>query len=118
MHCRALIALAVAASLHTAPVRAETDEEKALGLLLAASAQTAIITFCAQRYTIDGTTALRISQTARDVAAKVLGQERAAAAFKEELARRFEEVRWVGKAQWCATQREAFAQGEARIFKD
>jgi hypothetical protein len=100
------------------PIRAQGHEEQALALLRASSAQSAIITFCGKHFAIDGTTALRISQTARDVATKVLGQERSEAAFKEELARRFVEVKDVGEQQWCADQRTALAGGEAQIFRD
>jgi hypothetical protein len=118
VRCRALIALAFAAILHAAPVDAQTQEEQALDLLRASSAQSAIITFCGKHYAIDGTTALRISQTARDVATKVLGQERANAAFRDELARRYAEVKEIGEQQWCTDQREASAKDAARIFKD
>ncbi|TXM97804.1 hypothetical protein FV242_30575 [Methylobacterium sp. WL64] len=118
MRCRALIALALAAGVHAAPVHAQSQDEQALALLRAASAQSAIITFCGKHYAIDGTTALRISQTARDVATKVLGQAPANAAFKDELARRYAEVKEVGEQQWCTEQRAAFAEDEPRIFKN
>ncbi|MCJ2103740.1 hypothetical protein [Methylobacterium sp. E-046] len=118
VRCRALIALAFAAILYAAPVHAQTQEEQALALLRASSAQSAIITFCGKHYAIDGTTALRISQTARDVATKVLGQERANAAFRDELARRYAEVKDFGEQQWCASQRDELSSGEVRIFKD
>ena len=118
VHYRAHVALALAVSVYAVPVNAQTQEEQALSLLRASSAQSAIITFCGKHYAIDGTTALRISQTARDVATKVLGQEQANAAFKDELARRYAEVKEVGEQQWCADQREALSEGEVRIFKD
>ena len=118
MRSQALIALALAVGVHAAPVHAQSQDEQALALLRAASAQSAIITFCGKHYAIDGTTALRISQTARDVATKVLGQEQANAAFKEELSRRYAEVKEVGEQQWCTEQRAAFAEGEPRIFKN
>ncbi|MCJ2102810.1 hypothetical protein [Methylobacterium sp. E-046] len=114
----ALVAVALAVSAHAAPARAQTQEEQALALLRASSAQSAIITFCGKHYAIDGTTALRISQTARDVATKVLGQEQANTAFKDELARRYAEVKEVGEQQWCTAQREALSGGEVRIFKN
>ncbi|MCJ2014764.1 hypothetical protein [Methylobacterium sp. J-076] len=98
--------------------KAQAQEEQALALLRASSAQSAIITFCAKHFTIDGTTALRISQTARDVASKILGEDRSTAAFKDELARRYAEVKDIGEQQWCADQRDALAQGEAQIFKN
>lgn len=117
---RVLCRLAVSALLLplASGAHAQTVADEAIALLRAASAQSAIIVFCAKRYTVDGTTALRISQTSRDVAAKVLGREPADAAFKEELARRYEEVKEVGEAQWCADQRAAFAEDGVRIFKD
>lgn len=115
---RALVALALAVGVHIAPVHAQSQDGQALALLRAASAQSAIITFCGKHYAIDGTTALRISQTAREVAIKVLGQEQANAAFKDELARRYAEVKEVGEQQWCTEQRAAFAKGEPRIFKN
>lgn len=118
MRCRAPVALALAASVHALPSHAQTQEEQALALLRASSAQSAIITFCAKHFAIDGTTALRISQTARDVATKVLGPERANAAFKDELARRYAEVKETGEQQWCADQRDELSSGEVRIFKD
>ncbi len=96
----------------------QTQDEQALALLRASSAQSAIITFCGKHFAIDGTTALRISQTARDVATKVLGPERANAAFKDELARRYAEVREVVNSSWCAEQRDELSSGEVRIFKD
>ena len=52
------------------------------------------------------------------MATKVLGPERANAAFKDELARRYAEVREVGEQQWCAEQRDELSSGEVRIFKD
>ncbi|MCJ2048439.1 hypothetical protein [Methylobacterium sp. J-070] len=118
MRYQTLVAVAFVVSAHPAPARAQTQEEQALTLLRASSAQSAIITFCGKHYAIDGTTALRISQTARDVATKVLGQERANAAFKDELARRYAEVKEVGEQEWCTEQREELSQGEVRIFKD
>ncbi len=113
-----LAVVAVAASFLMSPCRAQTQEDQALALLRASSAQSAIITFCAKHFSIDGTTALRISQTARDVATKVLGEERSEAAFKDELARRFDEVKAVGEQQWCAEQRTALAGGGPQIFRD
>jgi hypothetical protein len=104
--------------MHAPPAVAQTQEEQALALLRASSAQSAIITFCGKHYAIDGTTALRISQTARDVATKVLGPEQANAAFKEELARRYAEVKEVGEQQWCTDQRDELAGSDIRIFKD
>ena len=118
MRYRAIVAVALAGSVQAASAHAQTQEEQALALLRASSAQSAIITFCGKHYAIDGTMALRISQTARDVATTVLGQDRANAAFKDELARRYAEVREVGEQRWCADQREASAKDEARIFKD
>lgn len=115
---RFLTSIAVAAYMPAGLSQAQDQAEQALALLRASSAQSAIITFCGKHFAIDGTTALRISQTARDVATKVLGQERAEAAFKDELARRFDEVKAVGEQQWCADQRTALAGGEARIFRD
>ena len=115
---RALVALALAVGLYALPCHAQTQEEQALALLRASSAQSAIITFCGKHFAIDGTTALRISQTARDVATKVLGAERAKAAFKDELARRYAEVKEAGEQQWCADQRDELSGGEVRIFKD
>ena len=73
---------------------------------------------CAKHYAVDGTTALRISQTSRDVAEKVLGREQAAAAFKAELARRCDEVRETGEARWCAQQRMAMRDDGIGLFKD
>ncbi|WP_267359816.1 MULTISPECIES: hypothetical protein [unclassified Methylobacterium] len=116
--CRALIALAVATGMHAPSALAQTQDEQALALLRASSAQSAIITFCGKHYAIDGTTALRISQTARDVATKVLGQEKANAAFKDELARRYAEVKEVGEQQWCTDQRDELAESDIRIFKN
>lgn len=118
MGCRASIALALAASLHALPIHAQTQDEQALALLRASSAQSAIITFCGKHYDIDGTTALRISQTARDVATTVLGQERANAAFKDELARRYAEVKEVGEQQWCTDQRQELSESNVQIFKN
>jgi len=118
MRRRAPFVLALAVSTHAAAAHAQSQEEQALALLRASSTQSAIITFCAKHYAIDGTTALRISQTARDVATKVLGQERVTAAFRDELARRYAEVKATGEAQWCADQREAFSDGEVQIFKN
>ena len=118
MRNRFPVPIAVAAYMSGGFRQAQDQAEQALALLRASSAQSAIITFCAKHFAIDGTTALRISQTARDVATKVLGQERAEAAFKDELARRFDEVKAVGEQQWCADQRTALAGGEARIFRD
>lgn len=118
MRCRAPVVLALAVGVHAVPAYAQTQEEQALALLRASSAQSAIITFCGKHYAIDGTTALRISQTARDVATKVLGQERANAAFKDELARRYAEVKEVGEQQWCTDQRDELSEGDVRIFKN
>ncbi|MCJ2124766.1 hypothetical protein [Methylobacterium sp. J-077] len=118
VRCRALISVAVITVMHASPAVAQTQEEQALALLRASSAQSAIITFCGKHYAIDGTTALRISQTARDVATKVLGQAQANAAFKDELARRYAEVKEIGEQQWCAEQRAAFADGAPQIFKN
>lgn len=118
MPSRTLVVLALLAGVNAAPVRAQTQEEQALDLLRASSAQSAIITYCGKHYAIDGTTALRISQTARDVATTVLGPERANAAFKDELARRYAEVKDVGEQQWCTDQRREFSDSGVRIFKD
>jgi hypothetical protein len=118
MRCRAPVVLALAVGVHAAPAYAQTQEEQALALLRASSAQSAIITFCGKHYAIDGTTALRISQTARDVATKVLGQERVNAAFKDELARRYAEVKKVGEQQWCTDQRDELSEGDVRIVKN
>ncbi|MEE7487028.1 hypothetical protein [Methylobacterium oryzae] len=118
MRYRILVAVALAVSAHAAPACAQTQEEQALALLRASSAQSAIITFCGKHYEINGTTALRISQTARDVATKVLGQERANAAFKDELARRYAEVKEVGEQQWCTDQRDELSDGNVRIFRN
>ncbi len=115
---RALLVAAVAVCIPVGPCWSQDQDEKALALLRASSAQSAIITFCGKHFAIDGTTALRISQTARDVATKVLGEDRAEAAFKEELARRFAEVKEIGEQQWCADQRVALAGGGAQIFRD
>ena len=115
---RASIALALATGLHALPIYAQTQDEQALTLLRASSAQSAIITFCGKHYDIDGTTALRISQTARDVATKMLGQEQANAAFKDELARRYAEVKEVGEQQWCTNQRQELSDGGVQIFKN
>ncbi len=104
--------------MHAPSALAQTQDEQALALLRASSAQSAIITFCGKHYAIDGTTALRISQTARDVATKVLGQEKANAAFKDELARRYAEVKEVGEQQWCTDQRDELAESDIRIFKN
>lgn len=118
-HCAVLlVVLALAVGVQAAPSYAQTQEEQALALLRASSAQSAIITFCGKHYAIDGTTALRISQTARDVATKVLGQERANAAFKDELARRYAEVKEAGEQQRCADRREELSESEIRIFKN
>jgi hypothetical protein len=110
--------LALAIGVPVAPSLAQTEEGLALALLRAASAQLAIITFCAKQYTVDDTTALRISQTARGVAAKILGENKASVAFMDELARRYGEVKKVGKAQWCADQREALTTDGITIFKN
>lgn len=120
MRYQALVAVALAVSAHAPSARAQSQEEQATALLLlrASSAQSAIITFCGRHYAIDGTTALRISQTARDVATKVLGQDRANAAFKDELARRYAEVKEVGEQQWCTDQRDTLSQGGIQIFKN
>ncbi|WP_456684435.1 hypothetical protein [Bradyrhizobium sp. P5_C11_2] len=118
MRHRAPVAVALAVSAHAASACAQTQEEQALALLQASSAQSAITAFCGEHYAIDGATALRISQTARDVATKVLGPKRANAAFKDELARRYAEVKAVGEQQWCTDLREEPAQGEVRIFKN
>ncbi|KAA0112937.1 hypothetical protein CIW48_30010 [Methylobacterium sp. P1-11] len=118
MRSRVPVALAFAVSVYAAPIHAQTPEEQALTLLHASSAQSAIITFCGKHYAIDGTTALRISQTTRDVATKVLGRERADAAFKDELARRYAEVKDVGEQQWCTDQRDGLSKGAVRIFKN
>jgi hypothetical protein len=114
---QALVAVALAITAQAAPARAQ-PQEQALALLRASSAQSAIITFCGKHYAIDGTTALRISQTARDVATEVLGQERAHAAFKDELARRYAEVKEVGEQQWCTDQRAVLSEGDVQIFKN
>ncbi|MCJ2012447.1 hypothetical protein [Methylobacterium sp. J-076] len=98
--------------------RAQSQEKQALALLRASSAQSAIITFCTKHFKIDSTTALRISQTARDVATEILGKEQSEAAFKSELARRFDEVKAVGEQQWCADQRMALAGDEVQIFRE
>lgn len=117
MRYQALVAVVLAVTAQAAPARAQ-PQEQALALLRASSAQSAIITFCGKHYAIDGTTALRISQTARDVATEVLGQERAHAAFKDELARRYAEVKEVGEQQWCTDQRAALSEGNVQIFKN
>jgi type II secretory pathway pseudopilin PulG len=114
----ALVIIAAAAAMPSGYSQAQSQEDKALALLRASSAQSAIITFCGKHFTIDGTTALRISQTTRDVATKVLGEERSSAAFKEELARRYAEVKEAGERQWCADQRVALAGSDVQIFKD
>ncbi|WP_342111510.1 hypothetical protein [Methylobacterium sp. SI9] len=118
MRCQAPVALTLAAGLYAPPSHAQTQDEQALALLRASSAQSAIITFCGKHFAIDGTTALRVSQTARDVATKVLGPKRANAAFTDELARRYAEVKEVGAQQWCTDQRDELSNGEVRIFKD
>ena len=88
MRVRTISALAAAALIASAassraqPRDAGSDADEAQALLRAASTQSAIIVICAKHYAVDGTIALRISQTSRDVAEKVLGRERAAAAFK------------------------------------
>jgi hypothetical protein len=115
---QALVAVVLALSAHAVPASAQTQEEEAFALLRASSAQSAIITFCGKHYAIDGTTALRISQTARNVATKVLGKERANAAFKDELARRYAEVKEVGEQPWCTDQRDSLSQGGVQIFKN
>lgn len=118
MSYRTFVTVAVCVGMHASFCHAQTSEEQAVALLRASSTQSAIVTFCAKYYSIDGTTALRISQTARDVAAKVLGDEASDAAFKEELARRFAEVKEVGEQQWCSDQRNALADAGTYIFKD
>lgn len=106
------------APLQAQSARAQSDADEAQALLRAASTQSAIIVICAKHYAVDGTTALRISQTSRDVAETVLGREQAAAAFKAELARRYDEVRETGEARWCAQQRVAMRDDGIGIFKD
>lgn len=118
MLLRTLIAGTVVTSAMVSPCLAQDQEKQAIALLRASSAQSAIVTFCAKHFTIDSTTALRISQTARDVATRVLGEEQSEAAFKDELARRFDEVKAIGEQQWCADQRTALAGDEVRIFRD
>lgn len=118
MRYRAFIAISVATGMHAPAAVAQTQDEQALTLLRASSAQSAIITFCGKHYAIDGTTALRIAQTARDVATKVLGSERANAAFRDELARRYDEVKEVGEQQWCTDQRDELSRSDIRIFKN
>lgn len=118
MRHQALLAIALVAWASISSARAENREEEALTLIQASSAQSAIITFCGKHFAIDGTTALRISRTARDVATKVLGRERADTAFKDEMARRYAEVKEVGERQWCTDQREELSEGELRIFKN
>ncbi len=59
MRYRALVVLLLAAGLYAPPSYAQTQDEKALALLRASSAQSAIITFCGKHFAIDGTTALR-----------------------------------------------------------
>lgn len=110
--------LAFAAPLLATPLHAQTSEDEAQALLRAASTESAIIVFCAKLYALDGTTALRISQTSREVAEKVLGRDRAAAAFKDELARRYAEVARTGEVRWCADQRDAMRDDGIAIFKD
>ena len=112
------LGLAAALLALATPLQAQTSEEEAQALLRAASTESAIIVFCAKLYAVDGTTALRISQTSREVAEKVLGRERAAAAFKDELARRYAEVAQTGEARWCAAQRTAMRDDGIAIFKD
>lgn len=114
----ALVIIAAAVLMPSRHSQAQGQYEQAFALLRASSAQSAIITFCGKYFAIDGTTALRISQTAREVATKVLGEVRSAATFKEELARRYAEVKEVGEQQWCADQRAALADGEVQIFRD
>jgi hypothetical protein len=116
--CAALSVAAIALGTASLPGYAQSSDEQAAALLRASSTQSAIITFCAHHYEIDGTTALRISKTARDVAAKVLGQEQSDAAFKDELARRYAEVKEIGEQQWCDEQRAALAQSDTPIFKN
>ncbi len=115
---RTFFIVTVVTSAMIGPSGAHDREKQALALLRASSAQSAIITFCTKHFTIDSTTALRISQTARDVAKEILGEEQSEAAFKSELARRFDEVKVVGEQQWCADQRMALAGDEVQIFRD
>ena len=115
---RARLGLAASLLMLAAPLHAQTSEDEAQALLRAASTESAIIVFCAKLHAVDGTTALRISQTSREVAGKVLGRERAAAAFKDELARRYAEVTQTGEVRWCAEQRTAMRDDGIAIFKD
>lgn len=115
---RGRLALAAALVAGASPPHAQSNADEAQALLRAASTQSAIIVICAKHYAVDGTTALRISQTSRDVAETVLGREQAAAAFKAELARRYDEVRETGEARWCAEQRVAMRDDGIGIFKD
>lgn len=114
----AAVLIAGASPLHAQSSLARSNADEAQALLRAASTQSAIIVICAKHYAVDGTTALRISQTSRDVAEAVLGREQAAAAFKTELARRYDEVRETGEAQWCADQRVAMRDDGIGIFKE
>jgi hypothetical protein len=38
--------------------------------------------------------------------------------FKDELARRYAEVKEVGEQQWCADQREVLSEGGVQMFKN
>lgn len=97
-------------------VHAQSAAQEAETMLRVASAQAAIMQFCQTRYALDGPTSFKLGQASRDAATQLVGEKRAAAAFKRELLRRFNEVKITGEAQWCTYQRATLNSGGVRVF--
>jgi hypothetical protein len=76
------------------------------GVVRTASLYAAIAEFCPQYHLVDVRLATRTVKTMSEVVQETMGPDAAMTALRAELARRFEEVRITGPAQWCGYQRQ------------
>lgn len=87
-------------------------------MLRAASAQAAIMQFCASRFQIDEGLSMSLGKTAHDAAFQVLGPLDGDTELKGELSRRFGEVQEMGEDRWCQSERARYNEQRIPVFKN
>lgn len=97
-----LFALGALAALST-PAMAENITME--GIVRSASLYAAIVEFCPRHEQVDIDLATGAAKAMADAVNEAVGQGVARVTLGKELGRRFEEVRTLGTAQWCANQR-------------
>lgn len=105
-------------ALVAASTPAMAIDKGAEGLLRVASAQAAIMQFCASRFQVDENVSMNLGKAAHDAAFEVLGPLDGDTELKGELSRRFDEVRAEGEDRWCQSQRTLYRKQNVPVFKD